>query len=244
MKLTVLGFWGGYPGSNEASSAYLLEKDDFALVIDFGSGALSKLQQYKKVDEMDAVLLSHYHADHVADIGVLQHAVLIQSMIQKKECMLPIYGHMEDVASFHDLTDDNTKAVAYHPNETIKIGPFHIRFLRTKHSVPCYGMRITDGTNTLVYTADTAYFDEWKTFAKDADVLLSECNFYAGMDARAAGHLSSTEVAEIASGANVGEVILTHLPHFGDLAQLVAEVKEYYMGEVRLAHEGLVWQGE
>ena len=75
MKLTVIGYWGGFPAAEGASSAYMIEKEGFTLLLDMGSGALMTLQKYKKASELDAVILSHYHADHIADIGVLQHAL-------------------------------------------------------------------------------------------------------------------------------------------------------------------------
>lgn len=241
MKLTVIGFWGGYPNVDEASSMYMLEKDGFTLLLDVGSGALSKLQKYKQVDAIDAVVLSHYHADHVADVGVLQHALLVQAQVNKTNKRIPIYGHYEDPFFFDTLEDDYTEAIAYDPDEVLKIGPFFIRFLRTKHSVPCFGMRITDGESTIVYTADSAYQKEWLPFSRNANVFLSECNFYAGQDAAAAGHMNSEEVAKIAKEANIPEVILTHLPHFGQTKELVEEVKDVYDGRVQLAFEGLVW---
>lgn len=77
MKLTVIGHWGGYPKMGEASSGYLLEHKGFKLLVDCGSAVLSQLQYYLKPTELDAVIVSHYHPDHVADIGVLQHALLI-----------------------------------------------------------------------------------------------------------------------------------------------------------------------
>lgn len=241
MQLKVIGYWGGYPGVDEASSIYMLEKDGFVLLLDIGSGGLSKLQKYKQVNEIDAIVLSHYHADHVADVGVLQHALIVQAHLTGKKDKLPIYGHQEDMTFFTSLDDDYTKAVAYDPEEVLKIGPFFIRFLRTKHSVPCFGMRITDGKSTLVYTADSAYLPEWIPFSRNADLLLTECNFYAGQDAAVAGHMNSEEVASIAKDAAIKQVILTHLPHFGDHAELVEEVKDFYDGKVELASEGLVW---
>src|SRR5690625_4693694 len=93
MRLTIIGYWGGYPAEDEASSMYVLEKDSFMLVLDVGSGGLAKFQKYKSITDIDAVLLSHYHADHIADIGVLQHARLVQSYITGDETVLPMYGH-------------------------------------------------------------------------------------------------------------------------------------------------------
>lgn len=244
MKLTIIGYWGGYPKADGASSMYVLEKNDFMLVIDVGSGGLAKFQKYKSITDIDAVLLSHYHADHIADVGVLQHARLVQSYLTGNEAVLPIYGHDEDEKQFDKLNHDFTEAVAYNPDNALKIGPFFIRFLKTKHSVPCYGMRITDGTSTIIYTADSSYQEEWIKFCQNADLLLSECNFYAHQDGTEAGHMTSKEVGQIAKQANVGELILTHLPHFGDHEDLVKEAGEIYEGKISLAYEGMVWSNK
>ena len=77
MKMTVVGFWGGFPEAGEATSGYLFEHDGFRLLVDCGSGVLAQLQKYITPSDIDAVVLSHYHHDHVADIGVLQYARLI-----------------------------------------------------------------------------------------------------------------------------------------------------------------------
>lgn len=243
MKLRVIGHWGGYPKADGATSCYMLEKDDFTLVLDFGSGALSKLQKYKSIDEIDAVLLSHYHHDHVADIGVLQYAKLIQYYVTGAENILPIYGHREDVTAFDSLHSAYTKGVAYDPEDELTIGPFHIRFLKTKHPVPCFGMRITDQEKTIVYTADTSYQDEWIPFSKDADLLITDCNYYADQDGSAAGHMTSKEGGKIAEEAGAKQLILSHLPQFGDLNQLAEEARAVYKGKLFLAEEGLTWRG-
>lgn len=242
MKVTVVGFWGGYPASNGASSAYLVEDEDYVLVLDFGSGVLSKLQTFKQVRDLDAVILSHYHADHIADIGVLQHAVLVNNYITDDKKILPIYGHTEDEDVFQTLTDDFTKGVAYDPNEALQLGPFTIHFFKTNHSVPCYGMRITNGKHTFVYTADSAYQEEWIDFCKDAHMLLTDCNLYADQTDLDVGHMTSKQAAYIAKQANVKELVLTHLPHYGDHQQLVSEAKEEFSGTIHLAYEGFVWQ--
>src|SRR5699024_2298348 len=179
MKLTVLGYMGGYPSRDGASSSYLLEKGNYTILLDVGSGGLRMYQKYKDVTDLDTVLVSHYHADHIADIGVLQHALLVNSFITGKQKTVPIYGHTENRDAFQALNHKSTRATAYAENETLNIGPFFIRVLKTKHSVPCYGMRITDGQSTLVYTADSAYLEKWIPFSRNADVLIADCNFYA-----------------------------------------------------------------
>lgn len=241
MKLTVLGYWGGYPSKDGATSTYLLEKDDYVLLMDIGSGGLMTYQKYRSVTDLDAVLVSHYHPDHIADVGVLQHALLVEAIITGKHKTVPLYGHTEDRDAFRQLNHRYTKATAYTDADPLKIGPFFIRFFKTKHAVPCYGMRITDGKQTIVYTADTAYQREWIAFAKDADLLIADCNFYADQDGGKAGHMTSTEVAYIAKMANVKEVILSHLPHYGDHNQLLEETKQIYDGKIQLASEGLTW---
>ncbi|WP_163971987.1 MBL fold metallo-hydrolase [Oceanobacillus halotolerans] len=242
MKMTVLGFWGGYPAPGGATSSYLVEKNGFTLLIDAGSGSLSKLQNYKHVMDLDAVVLSHYHHDHIADIGVLQYAWLVQSYLRDKKEILSIYGHTENKARFESLTHECAKGVAYDPDQPLQIGPFTITFMKTNHPVPCYGMRITDGEDVIVYTADTAYKEEWKKFAKGADLLITDCNFYADQDGSKAGHMTSVEGATIAKDAGVKQLLLSHLPQYRDTNDLVQEAQQVFKGDIQLATEGYIWR--
>ena len=241
MKVTVIGYWGAYPEAAGATSAYLIEKDGFTCLMDCGSGALSRLQLYRHITDLDMVILSHYHHDHIADIGVLQYSWLVQNILQDSEKVLPVYGHTEDKAAFQALTHRYTVGIAYEPGQELEAGPFHFSFLKTDHPVPCYGMRITDGEQVMVYTADTRFKEEWMPFAAGSDLLITDCSFYAGQDAGPAGHMTSQEGAEIARQAGVKELWLSHLPHFGEHKQLVTEAVNIYQGPVRLAREGLNW---
>lgn len=242
MKLTVVGFWGGFPAKNGATSCYLLEKDNFSLMIDAGSGSLSKLQNYISPADLDAVIISHYHQDHIADIGVLQYARLVNYYVTGEKKSLPVYGHKEDPEGFQSLSHSYTEGTAYDPDGTLETGPFSITFHKTSHPVPCYGMRITDGEKTIVYTADTSYKDDWSEFAKGADLLITDSNFYAGGNAAQAGHMTSEEGGIIAKKAGVKELMLSHLPQYGDQQQLIEEAKRHYHGKICLAAEGLVWK--
>src|SRR5699024_12597664 len=126
----------GYPAPGGATSAYLLEHDGFSLLVDMGSGALSKVQKYIHVTDIDAVILSHYHHDHIADIGVLQFAWLVQSYLQGQDNVLPTYGHIQDEKEFESITHDYTEGIAYDTYETLTVGPITIALLKTANHVP------------------------------------------------------------------------------------------------------------
>ena len=240
MHLTIIGFWGGYPGKKEASSGYLIEHEGFKLLLDCGSGVLSQLQEYIKPSELDAVLLSHFHTDHIADIGVLQHALLINRMLGNEKPSLPIYAHTKDSTAAERLsykTDTMWEPIV--ENHSFQVGPFLVKAIETKHSVPCYAYMIEAEGRKLAYTADTAYFPELSSFFKEAHVLLSECNFYEGMDAEKAGHLTSVQAGKIARDAAVQTLVLTHLPHFGDHDDLVKQAGQIYKGDILVAKTGL-----
>ncbi|MED1124383.1 MBL fold metallo-hydrolase [Bacillus atrophaeus] len=242
MKVTVIGCYGGFPAAHEATSGYLFQSGDYSLLVDCGSAVLSKLFAYVPAEELDAVILSHYHHDHIADIGPLQFAKQVGSFLGKGKEALPIYGHDADIEQFQRLTyKSHTKGMAYQPDQPLTAGPFTITFLKTVHPVVCYAMRITDGIHTVVYTADSSYQDSFIPFAKDADLLISECNFYADQDGKSVGHMNSLEAGRIAERAGAKELLLTHLPHFGVHERLRDEAKTVYHGNVDIAKSGLVW---
>jgi ribonuclease BN (tRNA processing enzyme) len=240
MKLTIIGFWGGYPKKNEASSGYLLEHNGYRLLVDCGSGVLSKMSNFVEPEELDAVILSHYHPDHIADIGVLQHARLIQGFLGKSFGTLPIFGHHFNQPEFDKLTYKNiTTGVAFNTAQAQSIGPFEVSFLRTNHPVECFAMRFAVDGKVVVYTADTSFKQELIDFSREADVLLCECNFFEGQNGEGAGHMTSIDAGTLAHQANVKQLILTHLPHYGELTKLEEEARTKYEGPISLASEGL-----
>lgn len=221
MKLTILGFMGGYPAKGVGTTAYLVESDDFHLLIDVGSNAILALEEHLDPKLLDAVILTHYHPDHIADMGVLQHVF----QLKDPDKILPIYGHVE--SELHKLRDNSyTKAVDYTGSEPIIIGPFRISFLKTIHPVPCYALAITEVATgkKLVFTADSGYLADFVSFSKDADVLLADTNLFHGQEGHKA-HMTSYEVGAIAKEANVQKLILTHLPPSGEWEKLLEEAQ-------------------
>lgn len=226
MKLTALGVWGGYPTRDAGTTSYLLQSEEgFNLLLDAGSRAVTELEHELSPNDLDAIILSHYHEDHIADLGALRQYRQLQTV---KPEILPIYGHQENEYEFSKLSLENvSEGIAYDVENGTSVGPFDIQFLKTVHPVICYAMRIVERATgqILVYTGDTGYFAGLVDFSKDADILLADVYFFKDK-AKMPNHLSSVEAGEIAAQANVKKLILTHLPQVGDLQVLREEAQE------------------
>ncbi|NVY96799.1 MBL fold metallo-hydrolase [Lactobacillus sp. DCY120] len=220
MKLTVLGYYGGYPYQGQGTSGYLLQDQGFNLLIDCGSGVLNSLQKFLDPLQLDAVLLTHYHHDHIADVGVLQYYWQLHSG-SKKEAQLPIYGPTQDPLHCASLTLPGvTISHGYAGLEILQLGPLTVNFLTTVHPVPAFAIRITGSQQQiLTYTADTAYFSGLIDFSQKSDLLIADTNFPAQQPGKL-WHLTSTQAGQLASQAQVGQLLISHLPQEYPLDQL------------------------
>lgn len=106
MEIRVLGCLGAYPYKDQGTSSYLLESEGFHLLLDAGSSTLINLEKYLDPLQLDAVILSHYHHDHIADLGVLHYYRQLFPSINPVP-ILPIYGHTEDKQHFEALEMKN-----------------------------------------------------------------------------------------------------------------------------------------
>lgn len=239
MKLIPIGIWGGYPKVNEATSSFLLEHDGYYCLIDCGSGVLSSLQNYLPLAQLDAVVLTHYHADHIADIGSLQYSRLIQFYLNESPKLLPIYGHTEDKVEFSKLTyKDRTVGIPITEKQSIKIGPFTVEFCQTKHSVHCLAVKFSVNEKSIVFTADTEWHEPLVKFAKGTNLLVSEANLYEEHIGVSPGHMGGSEAGKLASLAEANHLLLTHLPLHGDINRILTAAQAVFTNNVEIAEVG------
>lgn len=239
MKLTILGPWGAYPAADSASASYLLQTDTVNVLLDCGSGALARLQRHLPLEQLDAVVLSHYHTDHIADVYCLQHAVMILMQLGKRTKPLDIYAHDADPEAFGTLVyGEYTHARAIAAGEKLTLGDLTWTFGETTHPVHCLSMRIEQGERTIAYTADSAWNESLVRIGREADLMLCECSLYNEYYGKIGGHLTAGEAGTLAALCGAKRLVLTHLPQYGDLAQLVREARETYEGPVDLARTG------
>lgn len=233
--------WGGFPKKSEPTSGYLIEKDGFSILLDAGSGVAAHVQNYIDLNDLHHIFLSHYHYDHAVDIGAFLFGRKISTHLGKVEKTLNFYGPADKGVAGQVRKAKQNLFHPYDKDSIFEISPFSIIFHKNTHTVETYAMKIIDDDGrVLVYTADTSYRKSLVRFAEAADVLLSECSLYAGEDGERMGHMNAEEVGSLAAKAGVGRLILSHLPHYGNVDELAASAEAAGGENVSLAKTGMV----
>lgn len=243
MKLTVVGCAGSFPGPDSPCSCYLVEAAGFRLLIDFGTGALGHLQRYTDMHAIDAVLLSHLHADHILD--ACSYVVARRYDPGGPHPPVPLYGpagtearlttaydnaggSLTDVYEFHTLAPGSRD-----------IGPLRVAVDRVRHPVETFGVRVSHHGRSLAYSSDTAPCDTLVTLAAGADALLCEASFPTRGNNPPDVHLTGRDAGEHAAKAGVGRLLLTHLVRaWGDEAETLTDAADAYPGPVEVVHTG------
>lgn len=248
MRLTVLGCAGSFPGPDSPCSAYLVEADGFRLLLDFGTGSMSGLQRYATLTSVDAILLTHLHADHVFDavsyVVVRRYApdgpypaIDLYAPAGASQRLGEAYGSLgegplDDVYKFHDLRSGR-----------FGVGPFMVTVDRVNHPVETYGVRVEHDDKVLAYSADTAPCEALNRLAQGADLFLCEASYDAGVDNPPGLHMTGREAGEAATKADVARLVLTHLVvAWVSEARAVAAASAAYAGPIDVARAGASYQ--
>lgn len=240
MKCRIIGMWGGFPKENGPCSGYLIEQGDFSVLVDCGSGVLMEVQKYINLNDINHVVLSHYHYDHYSDLGAYLFSRLVNTKIGRVNEHLQIYGPYDEDMKRRVEEVEYSKFSSFDERSKLHIGPFTFTFLRNIHPVETYSIKIESGNTKIVYTSDTSYMKELIDFAEEADLLIVESSLYDSMDGSSSGHMNSKEAGLLASQSKAKKVILTHLPHYGDLGDLLKSAKNEGNNNIELAEPGML----
>lgn len=248
MRLTVIGCAGSFPSTDSPASCYLVEHEGAALVLDLGNGALGPLAGRVDVRALDAVVLSHLHADHCIDLTGLYVAlkyhpdgppgrvpVLGPSGTARRIADAYRAGPRDPVAGLGRVLDFRE-----HAPGPVRIGPFTIRVARVEHPVTAFAMRVEAGGRVLAYSGDTGPTPALVDLAKGADLALFEASFLDGGPNSPRLHLTARQAAEQAREAGAVRLLLTHLVAWNDPVRSLAEGRDWFDGEVALAAPGMV----
>jgi ribonuclease BN (tRNA processing enzyme) len=251
VRLTIVGCAGSYPGPQSATSCYLVEADDPAgrtwrILLDLGSGALGPLQRYADPFAVDAVFISHLHADHCLDL--CGYHVLRRYHPQGAQPRIPVWGpvgtaqRMAQAYGLPEAVGMNDEFAFYEHDERVRLGPFVVESVPVNHPIPTVGFRVTADGRSLAYSGDTGPCDGLDRLADGVDLLLAEAAFQSGEDNPPDLHLTGADGGRAAARGRVGRLVVTHVPAWYDSAVALAEAKAEFDGRIDLAVEGAVYE--
>jgi ribonuclease BN (tRNA processing enzyme) len=249
MKLTVVGCSGSFPSADSACSSYLVEADGYRLLLDMGNGALGELQRHCGLYDLDAVILSHLHADHCIDMcgyfvaryyrhdGGPVAAIPVYGPAGTERRLNIAYGDVPDEKCMSEVFDFRTLAPG-----SFRLGPFTVTADAVSHPVEAYGFRIGHDGRTLAYSGDTGPCDALQDLARDADLFLCEASFTYGKEDIPELHLNGREAGQSAARAGAGRLVLTHIPPWTNPAVNLRDAQAAFAGPVELAKAGAVYE--
>lgn len=170
MKIKVIGKYGRYCPANDCTNCYLIETDNGKnILIDMGSGALSKLQNILEISKIDMVIITHLHFDHMCDLGVLSYAIGYLKLNKIKVYMPKTPEGVRDVLNFSQFDIE-------YINETSQfcVDGIHFSFAKSPHPVETYSVKIVCNGIEIVYTSDCQDVNVLYETCKNANVVIGD----------------------------------------------------------------------
>lgn len=246
LRLTVLGCSTAAPHEATAAAGFLVQWGDTNLLLDIGQGVVRKMQTVFDPKDLTAIVIGHMHADHFLDLVGLRYLYPWGEPAPKP---LPVHlppgarDRLDALAvavserpGFFDAAFD---AVEYDPASELTVGDLRLRFFRSRHYVPAWGVVVEapDGAR-LAYTGDTGPSSAVEDAVRDADLLLVESALRSDLqDDPERGHLTAPEAIALARSAGAGSALLVHFgpEHLEELEAICAAAGPW----VRPAIDGL-----
>lgn len=247
MKLTVLGSNASSPSRTNTASGYLVEFGGKTVLMDAGPGVFMRLAEIMDPGLLDAVILSHTHVDHCADVLAL---FTYMAYGPSGPIPIPVYapqGARQHIAAFARAGEDHVfhQVLDFReqePGDEVWIGDARVRFGRAIHPVPALVTRFDIDDASLVYSGDTGPGGDLANLANDASLLLCEASLQGIRGPRTfVHHLTAVDTGEIAAWAGVEQLVLTHIPASLDPNISVEEASSVYAGPVHYAAPGSVF---
>ncbi len=260
MRITVLGKSPSWQDAGGACSGYLVQEGDTSVLLDCGNGVFSKLRRHVDYVDVDAVVLSHLHADHFLDLVPYSYALTYaprqqpvpvhtwpgtdhpaRPLLHAPPGAREVFRRVVGAWGNEDLIEKAFHLREYDPREELVVGPLTIRLCHVPHYLPTFAMEIRTGSGRFTFGADCSPTRELVEFARDTDLLLIEGTLPRPERDGVRGHLTPGEAGQHGRDAGAARLVITHVSDELGERWARAEAERGFGGAVEVAREGAVY---
>lgn len=249
----MLGKSPAWQDAGGACSGYVVESGGACLLLDCGPGVLARLRALRDYASVDAVVISHVHADHVLDLVPYASALTYSPRGAAGELPRPALhvppGAAQQLAALSvgagmgaDHVERPFAVREYTPEETLTAGPLRVRFQPVPHYVPSNAIEVSDGQVRITFGSDCGPNAALPAFARETDLLLVEATLRVPDSGDPRGHLTAHEAGEHGRAAAARRLVVTHWSDELDAGVVRSEAERGYGGAVELAADGAVYE--
>lgn len=245
LRITLLGTGNPRPNMERFGPSIMVEGGEATVLIDAGRGAIQRLFQIgaaPQVREVDAVLFTHLHSDHVVGFPDFW----LTSWVFGRDRPLEVYGppgtesmceHLEKAFAFDRkarsgqeayseegilLEVEDVKPGAFYEHDGLKLTAFNVD--HGEGIAPAYGYRVDYGDYSAAFSGDTRYYQPLAEHARGVDVLVHEV-ISPEVEFRAAQVVGPDAIARViahhASPEQVGEIFARVKPRLAVYSHIV-----------------------
>jgi len=219
-EILFVGTSDAFGAGGRRQSAIVMRSASGTALVDCGTTTNSGLSDLGvERDELDAMVISHFHGDHFAGIPLL----LLAAQYADRRTKPMLIAGPPDIerrvrlladAMGHPLEDKlwsyPIEFLELHPGSVVEVGPMSVETFKTQHQPDAHpqGYRLTSSGRVVSYSGDTGWFDGLPQIAAGSELFVCECTYRASdLDF----HLNLEILEERQASFDCGRMLLTHL---------------------------------
>jgi len=240
MQLTLLGTGTAVPSLIRSSSAYLVQVEGKNILIDCGAGTIRRLLEAGiSYQDIDLILLTHRHPDHIADIAALLFACRYHAAPRRRDLAMvgaagtrEFFRQLNEAFGGHLISPHFDVTVHEVGEESWSWQGLRLAAAPVRHTAHSLAYRMEFDGSSIAFSGDSDDCPELVRLADKADVFVCECALPDGQ--KAPGHLTPTLVGRVAAEADVDTLVLSHFYPEVEQAPIESQVRKNYAGKLIL----------